>query len=100
MSVQSRLLQSRASSWLTVLVKCDYDECVLHEGGITKHGIDEALDPRRSVRYICVVRIVQQIRNIVHVLRSSCAEGNVFGEVLLRVPNLLAARSVVSDVVE
>ena len=85
---------------LTVLIKGDEDQSVLHELLIALHGVDKVLQVGGCIGNVGVVGVVLQGRGVEHVLGSVLALGNVGSEVLLGVDNVLATSEVLADVVE
>jgi len=85
---------------ITVLIKGDEDQSVLHKLLVALNGVDEVLQVGGGVGDVGVVGIVLQGRGVEHVLRSVLALSNVGSEVLLGVDNVLATSEVLADVVE
>lgn len=85
---------------LTVFVEGDEDKGVLHERLVRHHGVDQLAKLLDGVLDVGVVGIVLQVRSVEHVLRSLSALGDILGEVVLGIDDILATGDVVADVVE
>ncbi len=85
---------------LAIFVKGDEDEGVFHEVLVVQHGVHDVGQVCFGECDVCVVRVVLQIRHVVHVLRCVRALGNIEGEVGLGVDDVLASSGAVLDVEE
>lgn len=84
----------------TVLIEGDQDQGVLHERLVGLHGVDELAELLDGVLDVGVVGVVLQVGGVEHVLGCHEALGDVVGEVLVGVDDVLATGDVVADVVE
>lgn len=92
--------RKRGQKVTTILVKGDQNQSIFHEFLVRNHGVDNVAEIPRGELDAGIVRIVLQVRSVEHVLRGTAAHGDVLGEVLLGVDDVLAASGVVADVVE
>lgn len=84
----------------TIFIKSHQDKRILHELLVGEHRVKNRLHVCGGVGDVGIVGVVGQVGDVEHVVRGVGSQGHIFGEVLLGVDDVTAARGAVADVVK